>query len=272
MLPCYLLLDMCAVLMLRDPYFIVGPEHHAMGAPLSPGLAHMHPALLSLLRTALPLAGIIAALRLMLGLGAVCLYLFLSPLLGFRAHPWHLPSTYGSFTQVLDRGLAGWWGAWWHQTFRFGFEAPARWLIARMRERKRQWRGQDQSGEGRGDHGDEKGHGGRTGNSSTPSERLVLAFCAFLQSGFLHAAGSYSTVPPSKWWMPPLFFALAGLGTNLQHWLARALQPQVRTLPLSLFFTYPHFSFPGVIPVPSKRMHIHTILLLLTRLPRAHVD
>ncbi|KAI1760463.1 membrane bound O-acyl transferase family-domain-containing protein [Hypoxylon sp. FL1150] len=192
--PSYLILDLCAVYMTADPYFILGPEH---GHPLPPHLASLSPLLLSLQRTAFSFVAVVSALQLTLSAGALALA-FVPPVpqvLGFRAHPWHLPTGFGSFSQVLDRGLAGFWGAWWHQTFRFGFSAPTKWLVRA---------GWVRPGTGR--------------------EQAVAALVAFAQSGFLHASASYATVPRgSRWWLPPLFFLLAGVGTTLQSWLARAV-------------------------------------------------
>ncbi|KAK7740657.1 hypothetical protein SLS62_011032 [Diatrype stigma] len=229
--PSYIVLDLCAVLMMRDPYFIVGPEK-SRDWPLSPPLSQpqalpllAHPLLLSLRRTALSFVGILAALQLAFGFGALCLCFLGSGsgsgrggVLGFRAHPWHLPTAFGSFDQVLDRGLAGFWGAWWHQTFRFGFEAPGRWLLARRRQR----------GEKAGGKGKEEGKG----SDPTTTDRLLATAFAFLQSGLIHAAGSYSTVAPeTKWWQPPLFFALAGAGSALQQWLSRLLLSSLSSPP-----------------------------------------
>ncbi|KAI1336924.1 membrane bound O-acyl transferase family-domain-containing protein [Xylariaceae sp. FL0016] len=191
-IPTYLIVDLIAVLMLQDPYFIVGPEK-AASLPMPPHLASYSPLFLSFRRATLGFVGIVTALQLVFNFGALCLAFLCPPLLGFRAHPWHLPSMSGSFTQVLDRGLAGFWGSWWHQTFRFGFSAPAQWLVRNGYV--------------------EKGSGG---------ERIVGAFCAFLLSGFLHASASYSTVPETKWWLPPVFFLLSGVGTVLQSSLCRS--------------------------------------------------
>ncbi|KAF3056217.1 hypothetical protein GL218_06660 [Daldinia childiae] len=194
-IPSYLLVDLCAVHMTADPYFLLGPEHSDL-APLPPHLASLPPTILSVQRTALSFLGVISALQLAFAVGALSLALVPpSPqILRFRAHPWHLPSAVGSFSQVLDRGLPGFWGSWWHQTFRFGFAAPARWL---------QTNGYVKPG--------------------SPTQRAAAFAFAFLQSAFLHASGSYSTVPArSKWWLPPLFFMFAGLGSALQTWLARA--------------------------------------------------
>ncbi|KAI0141096.1 hypothetical protein F4776DRAFT_548611 [Hypoxylon sp. NC0597] len=195
MLPNYILVDFCAVYMTADPYFVLGPEHNE---PLPPHLASLSPLLLFVHRTALSFAGTLSALHLLFNAGALALA-FLPPLpqiLRFRAHPWHLPSPTGSFTEVLDRGLAGFWGSWWHQTFRFGFAAPAQYLL---RE-------------------------GYVKPGTARARAAAAAACAFLTSGFLHASGSYSTVPDrTKWYLPPFFFLLAGFGTTLQSWLARAV-------------------------------------------------
>ncbi|KAI0383963.1 hypothetical protein F5Y04DRAFT_278582 [Hypomontagnella monticulosa] len=190
-IPNYLIVDFVAVYMTADPYFVLGPEHNL---PLPPHLSSLHPLLLSAQRAALSFIGVISALNLTFNAGILALALLppLPQLLRFRAHPWHLPSCTGSFTQVLDRGLAGFWGAWWHQTFRFGFSAPSAFLLRRGYIRAGTWQA-----------------------------RAAGAACAFLTSGFLHASGSYSTVPRTKWWLPPLFFLLAGLGTTVQGYLCR---------------------------------------------------
>ncbi|KAI1107553.1 hypothetical protein F4804DRAFT_163463 [Jackrogersella minutella] len=199
-IPNYLLVDLCAVLMTADPYFLAGPEHTS---PLPASLASLPPVLLAARRTALSFAGVASALQYLFSAGALALA-FVPPLpqvLGFRAHPWHLPSVNGSFLHVLDRGLPGFWGAWWHQTFRFGFAAPARYLARR----------------------------GYVGEH-TAAARAALAFLA---SAFLHGSGSYSAVPAhARWWNPPLFFLLAGAGSSLQARLARgALAPRIARLP-----------------------------------------
>ncbi|KAI0600249.1 membrane bound O-acyl transferase family-domain-containing protein [Biscogniauxia sp. FL1348] len=190
--PSYLVLDFCIVATSADPYFLVGPSYRD---PLPAALASLSPAALSALRTALAFFAMLAALRLAWDAWALVLAFPLRPFLGpLRSHPWHLPSMTGSFAQVLDHGLAGFWGAWWHQTFRFGFSAPALWLQRR-------------------------GHLSR----SSPSARLVGPALAFLQSGLVHAAGSATAVPPSRWAMPLCFFVCAGAGTVLQARLAAAL-------------------------------------------------
>ncbi|OTB06699.1 hypothetical protein M426DRAFT_318757 [Hypoxylon sp. CI-4A] len=194
----YLIVDLCAVYVTTDPYFVHGPESTE---PLPPHLRSLPPILLSTQRNLVSLIGILGMLQLQLIAGALFLT-FVPPvpqILGFRVHPWHLPSPQGSFAQVLDRGLPGFWGAWWHQTFRFGFEAPTRYLLREGYVRPKSWQA-----------------------------RAAAPFFAFVTSGFVHAAGSYSSISPdSKWWMPPMFFLLAGVGSVLQTWLSRVVFAKV---------------------------------------------
>ncbi|TGJ86949.1 hypothetical protein E0Z10_g1795 [Xylaria hypoxylon] len=206
-IPSYIIVDLCATLITADPYFIVGPEHNY---PLPAHLASLHPVLLSLQRTMLSFVGIYFALQYAFNAGVILLALYCPPILGFRAHPWHLPSSTGSFTQVLDRGLSGFWGAWWHQTFRVGFSALTRWLVQH---------GYLPSSRRSGD-------GGRAMITS-----LVGAIIAFAQSGLIHSAGSYTSVPVTHYWGPPLFFALSGLGTILQSMFLHLLQHRTERLP-----------------------------------------
>ncbi|KAK8050643.1 hypothetical protein PG994_012373 [Apiospora phragmitis] len=191
-IPCYLIVDLCATLMTQDPYFLLGPEH---SEPLPANLAALPPAAVALRRTIICFPGILFAIDLCFSAGALALTCFGPLVLGFRADPWHLPTANGSFVAgVLDRGLEGFWGQWWHQTFRFGFAAPTNWLV-RQGYLKR----------------------------GSPVHALVGALVAFGLSGVIHAAGSYSTVPKSRPWDPPIFFMLAGAGAQIQRTLARHL-------------------------------------------------
>lgn len=192
--------------MTSDPYFVAGPKHNH---PLPSHLATLHPALLFLRRTTLGFVAVVAALHYVWSSGALLLAIYCPLVLGFRAHPWHLPSFAGSFTQVLDRGLSGFWGAWWHQTFRAGFSGPTKWLLR---------------------------HGylpspSKGGSESTIISSVAGAVIAFGQSGLIHAGGSYTTIAATHYWGPPIFFALSGLGTMLQTMLARGLRHRFKGLP-----------------------------------------
>ncbi|KAI0447411.1 hypothetical protein F4803DRAFT_499559 [Xylaria telfairii] len=206
-IPSYLVVDLCATLMTTDPYFIVGPEHNY---PLPTHLASLPPVLLSLQRTMLGFTAIFFGIQYAWNAGALVLAIYCPPILGFRAHPWHLPSLTGSFMEVMDRGLSGFWSAWWHQSFRAGFSAPTKWLLR---------------------HGylpSSRGRGEGVGRMITP---FVGAVIAFAQSGLIHSAGSYSSVPATHYWGPPLFFALTALGTMLQSVLSHLLMRRAEKLP-----------------------------------------
>ncbi|ROW11569.1 hypothetical protein VMCG_00929 [Cytospora schulzeri] len=213
----YLALDVGSVLMMKDPHFILGPEFATATSttttttplPLPPFLAALPPTLLFTYRAMLCFSAIIIAIELIMTLWQLtCLYLLPGSLLGgaTRAELWHYPSTYGAFApNVLDKGLAGFWGGWWHQTFRVAFSAPTAWLARR-------------------------GHiGGDPARS--PRARAVAGLLAFAQSAFLHSLGSVSCLPPSRPWSPPVFFILAWVGVLVQTGLCAAARPVTRGLP-----------------------------------------
>ncbi|KAJ9164576.1 Membrane bound o-acyl transferase family domain-containing protein [Coniochaeta hoffmannii] len=190
----YLILDICTVLMLRDPYFILGPGYSPH--PLPSLLSSLHPPILSLLRGLIALLAIISALYLLFSLAQLSQFLLshshptLLRACGARADLWHYPDIFGSFANVPDSGLAGFWGGWWHQTFRGAFVAPTNWLVR---------------------------NGWLPRNRRHPVTRTVGATVAFVQSGMLHAAGSFSTVSKTaRPWSPPLFFLGSLVGVLLQ--------------------------------------------------------
>lgn len=104
------------------------------------------------------------ALQTVFALGPLFFVGVLGPkLIGVRGEPWFYPDHYGNYSIVFDRGLAGWWGSWWHQTFRYGFESGGKWLCDCLSLDKKSKKG-----------------------------RAVQVITAFTLSGCLHAAGSYS--------------------------------------------------------------------------------
>lgn len=184
----YLILDFLAVFMMKDPYFVLGPD---IPYPLPVYLTGVPPMLLHAYRLLFSLLGILFAIFGVFNLNDLAQYYLMSYIIPIRGELWQHPSTMGSFTQILDRGLAGWWGAWWHQTFRAQFLAPASWLVRN---------GYIQRG--------------------TINGTLTTLFLTFLGSGFLHMFGSVSSVPQTKVWRAPVFFLLQVLGIAGQHALA----------------------------------------------------
>lgn len=130
----YFALDLLSVLMMKDPYFVLGPEYinattTSSSAPLSlpPLLANLPTPLLFLYRSLVCCAAILLAIDLIMTCYQLFAHLALRRLLGTRSELWHFPCTNGSFTySVLDKGMAGFWGSWWHQTFRVAFSKSFR--------------------------------------------------------------------------------------------------------------------------------------------------
>lgn len=185
----YLLLDLLSVLMMKDPYFILGPEL-ALSSPLPLPfyLAPLPGPALFIYRGLACFLAILLAIDLILTTYQIFAHLCLHRVLGARSELWHFPCIYGGFTHgVLDKGLVGFWGAWWHQTFRIAFSAPSVWLARH-----------------------------RYLNPRSATGKAVAGLLAFLQSGFLHTGGSISCLPPSKPWGPPAFFLLCWVGILVQ--------------------------------------------------------
>lgn len=203
----YLALDLLSVLMMKDPYFILGPEYTAsvVPIPLPPPLAVLPPWLLFTYRSLTGFVAIIAAICTIMKLWQLVCAFPLRPLLGTRAELWHYPTLYGGFvSNVMDKGLAGFWGGWWHQTFRVAFSAPGTWLTARH---------------------------GILADLRSPAAKASAGFFAFAQSGLLHCLGSISCLPPSRPLAPPVFFMLSWAGILLQTAACGAARPATRGLP-----------------------------------------
>lgn len=118
-------------------------------------------------------------------------------IVGLRGEAWMNPADmFGDFGHVLDSGIAGWWGAWWHQTFRFAFQQPGDWLVGSLGLKQRSVAG-----------------------------KLVSTWIAFFLSGVLHASGSHTqlgeTFPLSG---PMLFFMLQALAVTVQAALVQLLK------------------------------------------------
>ncbi|KAJ4394592.1 hypothetical protein N0V93_003811 [Gnomoniopsis smithogilvyi] len=198
----YLALDLLSVLMMKDPYFILGPELTAELINVAPKalpfyLAALPPYVLFVYRGLICFSAILIAIDLIMTLWQMFCHFILGPrVLGTRAELWHYPCVYGSFTtNVLDKGMSGFWGGWWHQTFRTAFSAPGIWLSRRGYI-----------------------------NPASAKGKALAGLLAFAQSGFLHSLGSVSCLPPSKLYFPPMFFLLCWVGILAQTALSGMLR------------------------------------------------
>jgi hypothetical protein len=194
----YFALDFLSVYMMKDPYFIFGPSKFL----LPEYLEGINPWLLSLYRNVFLLAGVYGALQMIFSNMDLVQYFVVSKVLSVRGELWQQASIFGTFDNILDRGLAGFWGGWWHQTFRFTFTAPVTWAV-------------------------QQGYL----EPKAASTKALAMLAAFTHSGLLHMCGSYTSIPKTRIWRAPLFFALQALGILAQQGVYAALEPKISGLP-----------------------------------------
>ncbi|KAK4569793.1 hypothetical protein LTR86_002762 [Recurvomyces mirabilis] len=184
----YFILDFTVTLMHRDPYFV---GYTTAPAPTHlPQMIQNSHFLTKSFRLLLSLTGIYTALYSIFKLGPLFFGCLLGPkVLGLRGEAWMNPADmFGSYIMILDKGLAGWWGGWWHQTFRYGFEAPATATLAATGIEKKSTKG-----------------------------RLVSLCIAFFLSGCVHACGSYTQLGDTRPLLGPMqFFLLQAVGIMVQ--------------------------------------------------------
>ena len=194
----YLILDLLKTLIAHDPYFwgIIGITD--LPAPgYLPTIIQQSLIAIKSARLLISLAAISYALQFIFSLGPIVFIGLLGPArIGARGEAWMYPDQFGAFSNVLDKGLAGWWGGWWHQTFRFAFQEPARRAVEALG-----W------------------------DPHAPKAKLLQVSIAFVLSGILHMCGSYTQV--GETWPvrgPFCFFVSQMLGLTLQMAAAGALK------------------------------------------------
>jgi hypothetical protein len=205
----YLLLDVLKVVMMRDPYFrgTAGPDSMPP-APLS--YLAPFPLLIRIYRCYLSCVGVYVALNFVTSFGPIC---FLGLSLAFpnasrklTAAPldeaWLYADCFGPFiSPVLDYGLAGCWGRWWHQLFRYGFTATARWILSLF---PTNWA------------------------ANVQTQRIVHILVAFTISGLIHSCGSYTQFPETHPLSGPfLFFSLQSVAIICEHIFKTAIFPRL---------------------------------------------
>ncbi|KAJ6110074.1 hypothetical protein N7486_002309 [Penicillium sp. IBT 16267x] len=155
----YLTLDALKVIMMRDPYF--------RGTVVADA-ARPAPFLLP------------------------CIHTFGCSLLPLLYVSWLYADIFGPFiSPVLDDGLAGVWGSWWHQLFRHGFISTARWILSLL---PGSW------------------------GTDPRVKRLTYILVAFSLSGFVHACGSYTQFTETRPLSGPfLFFFLQSMAITVEY-------------------------------------------------------
>ena len=188
------ILDILKTVISHDQYFWDG--NTASVPNYLPAALQTSPVVVRSARLLISLCAIYTALQAIFALGPLFFVGVVGPkYLGVRGEPWMYPDSFGSFSNILDKGLAGWWGGWWHQSFRYAFEAPAAALVKAL-------------------HLPQK----------SGLAKFLQLCTAFGLSGCLHASGSYTqlgiTHPISG---PFLFFTSQIFGISLQLLLGSAL-------------------------------------------------
>ncbi|KAJ9608487.1 hypothetical protein H2200_007475 [Cladophialophora chaetospira] len=195
----YLILDLLKTTLITDPYFLgLAPLQSPTPWWWLDQLNQTVPIATRFVRLLLSMAGVISALTTIFSLNPLFFATILpslvdistitkAPLLEPGLYP---PMWYPLGSSIFRSGLAGLWGRFWHQMFRFGISEPSRVVIKKLELDPR---------------------GG--------TARALQLLIAFGLSGSIHALGSYTTFslqqshPLSG---PLVFFLLQGFGTILQ--------------------------------------------------------
>ena len=156
---CSITLDILKTITLQDPYF--------WGLPPSTPSPFPYP---RLFRISLSLIFVYASLLNIFLLSPLVLAIILGPkIIGQHAWPWLYPSFFGSPVQVYRKGLAGLWGQWWHQIFRYAFDQSGE-FVGRLTG----WEKKSQIG------------------------MMLRVAAAFVSSGILHACASYTALGDTR--------------------------------------------------------------------------
>ena len=186
-------LDIIKVAMMKDPYFWGLAGYSSLRTSSMPLLDRVF---MSICRSLLSFAAIYMAVLWIYSLvPLVCVHVLGPELIGVRGEEWMYPSVNGRFSEVLQGGLQGFWGKWWHQLFRIPFDAAGSWAINHTHLDKR--------------------------STLAWFLRLIVAFA---MSGFVHACGSYTLWPDTRPWRPFLFFMIQPLGIACQKHIAQLLE------------------------------------------------
>lgn len=205
----YLLLDVLKAVMMRDPYFRgTAPADSIPPYPLS-GLAAF-PLLIRAYRSFVGCTGVYVALNFVNSFNPIC---FLGLSLAFPNasrkltlapldEPWLYADTFGPFmSSIVNHGLAGCWGRWWHQLFRYGFTATAQWALSFLPE---------------------------TWASNPLVKRTTHVGFAFVLSGLVHACGSHTQFANTRPFAGPfLFFAMQSIAIVCESFFKTVILPRL---------------------------------------------
>ncbi|KAL4819446.1 membrane bound O-acyl transferase family-domain-containing protein [Aspergillus spinulosporus] len=203
----YLALDILKLVVIWDPYFLgsisAAPPYPLDHLSILPGLVRAY-------RSFVTGTAVYFALLFVTALNPIC-FLGLSTAFPKASRaltatpldaPWLYADQFGPITAILDDGLAGAWGKWWHQIFRFGFVSTAKWIISLLPT---------------------------SVTSQRTVRRIITTLVAFGISGLIHGSGSYTqlgedTRPVTGTF---LFFILQAVGVFVQDLWSHAVVAQL---------------------------------------------
>ncbi|KAL4746559.1 hypothetical protein BDW72DRAFT_33266 [Aspergillus terricola var. indicus] len=203
----YLALDILKLVVIWDPYFL-----DSISATPPPPLNHLSifPGLIRAYRSFVTGTAVYFALLFVTALNPIC-FLGLSTAFPKASRaltatpldaPWLYADQFGPITAILDDGLAGAWGKWWHQIFRFGFVSTAKWIISLLPA---------------------------SVTSQRTVRRIITTFVAFGVSGLIHGSGSYTQLGENTRPVTGafLFFILQAVGVIVQDLWSRVVVAQL---------------------------------------------
>lgn len=192
----YFALDLTKILIIHDPFFwtsdfnIAGPSYLPTQLSTSKTFMKSQRLLISQLAVYWALQTIFQTASLFF------VGILGSERIGVRGQNWMYPAEWGSYSTVFDRGLSGWWGNWWHQSFRFAFESPGKKIVKLLNLETR-----------------------------SLSAKALQMFIAFSISGFLHANASFTSIGDTRPIRGPfLFFFLQPFGIIVQMAVSKLLK------------------------------------------------
>ncbi|CAI7581994.1 unnamed protein product [Penicillium manginii] len=205
----YLLLDCLKAVMMRDPYFRGSTITDSPPFPFS--YFEPFPILIRFYHVFISAMGVYVALNFVTSLSPI-IFLGLSRALPnasrkFMTVPldasWLYADSFGPFLEpLLDHGLAGCWGRWWHQLFRHGFTMAAGWILSLLPIKLAQ---------------------------NVQLKRMIHVVVAFSLSGFIHACGSYTQFTATRPFSGPfLFFFMQSIGVIGEYIFKTAVFPKLR--------------------------------------------
>lgn len=198
----YLVVDILTTIMIYDPYFKFGPTTYDLPSHLQ----NLHPSMLQFYRLLITSTTIAIGLRIPFAQAHIISAHMLGPrVLGLRGTHWYYPRVFGDFLEILQKGLGGLWGSYWHQSFRNFFTAPTKFLIKKEYIK-----------------------------SGSFAAKIIGLFFAFGLSAFLHWAPSMTSIRSTYPFGQAQFFLLQGVGVALQDVLSKLFSPLIAKLPSSV--------------------------------------